>query len=147
MHLALCYSRLGWRQRYRHATYPRYPLDSRWTYQSARLGPTLPPRSWYDGPFSQLSCRGPYFAYSTDSQKKFSRRSIPVPVCSTVDNLHSLSPIWILGEGVDQPVHWCLDTLHRHRIRYTDRPYGGILPRDINRISSLFYESYYLHWY
>ena len=40
---------------------------------------------------------------------------------------------------VDQPVHWCLDTQHRHRIRYTDRPYGGKLSKDIDRISSLFY--------
>ena len=61
----------------------------------------------------------------------------PVPLL--VDNLHFLMPIWILGEGVDQPVHWCLDTLHRHSARYIDRPYGGILPKDINRINSLFY--------
>ena len=40
---------------------------------------------------------------------------------------------------VDQPVHQCLDTLHREYARYTDRPYGGILPKDIDRISSLFY--------
>ena len=32
--------------------------------------------------------------------------SIHVPVCSTVDNLHSLTTTWILEEGVDQPVHW-----------------------------------------
>ena len=80
-----------------------------------------------------------YFAYIIDSRKNFSGRSIPAPICSTVDNLHSLKPIWILGEGVDQPVHWCLDTLHRHCTRYTDRPYGGMLPNNINRISSLFY--------
>ena len=43
------------------------------------------------------------------------------------------------GESVDQPVHWCLDTLHRHRTRYTEIPYGGKLPKDIDRISSLFY--------
>ena len=41
--------------------------------------------------------------------------------------------------SVDQPVHWFLDTLHRHSTRYTDRPYGGKLPKDIDRISSLFY--------
>ena len=40
---------------------------------------------------------------------------------------------------VDQPVHQCLDTLHRHYARYTDRPNGGMLPKDIDRISSLFY--------
>ena len=40
---------------------------------------------------------------------------------------------------VDQPVHWCLDTLHRHRLRCKDRPYGGKLSKDIDRISSLFY--------
>ena len=32
---------------------------------------------------------------------------------------------------VDQPVHWCLDTLHRHSTRYTDRPHGGIPQKDI----------------
>ena len=26
-----------------------------------------------------------------------------------------------LADSVDQPVHWCLDTLHRHRTRYTDK--------------------------
>ena len=41
--------------------------------------------------------------------------------------------------NVDQPVHWCLDTLHRHRIRCKDRQYGGKLPKDIDRIRSLFY--------
>ena len=97
--------------------------------------------SSYDGPLPQLSRRGPYFAYLTDSRKIFSCRSFPVPVCSTVDNLHSLRLIWILGEGIDQPVQWFLDTLHRHYARYTDRPYGGKPPKDIDRISSLFYYS------
>ena len=41
--------------------------------------------------------------------------------------------------NVDQPVHWCLDTLHRHHIRYRDKPYGGTLSKDFNRLSSLFY--------
>ena len=50
------------------------------------------------------------------------------------DSVDSLS-----GGDVDQPVHWCLDTLHRHHMRCKDRPYGGKLPRDIDRISSLFY--------
>ena len=40
---------------------------------------------------------------------------------------------------VDQPVYWCLDTLHTHRLRCKDRPYGGKLSKDIDRISSLFY--------
>ena len=26
--------------------------------------------------------------------------------------------------AVDQPVHWCLDTLHRHYMRHMDIPYG-----------------------
>ena len=50
-----------------------------------------------------------------------------------------LSLMRLTTHNVDQPVHWCLDTLHRHRLRYTDRPYGGKLSKDINRISSLFY--------
>ena len=41
--------------------------------------------------------------------------------------------------NVDQLVHRCLDTLHRHSTRYTDRQYGGKLPDNIDRISSLFY--------
>ena len=40
---------------------------------------------------------------------------------------------------VDQAVHQCLDTLHRHFTRYTDRPYGRMLPNNTNRISSPFY--------
>ena len=59
--------------------YPCYQFDSRWTYQSAWLGLTLPPCSSYDGPLSQLSCRGAYFAYLTDSPKIFSR---PLHPCS-----------------------------------------------------------------
>ena len=47
------------------------------------------------------------------------------------------SPMGI--DGVDQPFYWCLDTLHRHSTRYTARPYGGVLRKDIDRISSLFY--------
>ena len=82
----------------------------------------------YDGPLPQRTFRGPYFAYLTDSQKIFSQ-SIPVPVCSPVFS----------REGVDQPVHRCLDTLHRHFTRYWDRPYGGMLPNNIDRMSSLFY--------
>ena len=122
-----------------HATYPRYPFYPRWTYQSTWLGLTLPPCLTYDGPLPQLSCHGPYFAYLMIMGKFSPACSIPVPVCSTVDNLNSLRPIWILGEGVDQPVHQCLDSLHRHYIWHTDRPYGGKLPKDIDRIRSLFY--------
>ena len=57
----------------------------------------------------------------------------------------SLSSCWgkalasHLAMTVDQPVHWCLDTLHRHRLRCKDRPYGEKLSKDIDRISSLFY--------
>ena len=126
---ALCNSRLGRSQGYRQATYPRDLLYPRWTYQSASLGLTLLPCSSYDRPLPQLPFCGSYLASLTDSGNFSPTHSIPVPVCSTVDNLHSLTPTWLLGEGVDQPVHWCLDTLHRHRLRCKDRPYGGILPK------------------
>ena len=58
---------------------------------------------------------------------------------STVTDENSVFIHEKISTIVDQPVHWCLDTLHRHRIRYTDRPYGGKLSKDIDRISSLFY--------
>ena len=43
---------------------------------------------------------------------------------------------------VDPPVQLCLDTLHRHSTRYTDRqdrPYGVMLQTIPDRINSLFY--------
>ena len=69
----------SWSQGYCHATYPRYPLHSRWTYQGAWLGFTLSPCPSYDGPLSQLYRRGPDFTYLTAYQKLFSR---PLHPCS-----------------------------------------------------------------
>ena len=59
---------------------------------------------------------GPYFAYLIDCTQFFPTRS----------DAHT---VWILGKGVDQPVHFLLDTLHRHSMRYMDRPYGRMFSR------------------
>ena len=56
------------------------------------------------GHFLDALSVAPYITYLIDSVKYFCTGSIPVPVCSTVDNLNSLMPIWKLVEGVDQPV-------------------------------------------
>ena len=88
------------------------------TYQSSWLGPTLPQCSKYDGPLPERTFCGRYIPYLIESGKFSLSCSISVAVCSTVDNLQSLMPIWILGKGVDQQAQMCLDTLQRHRIRY-----------------------------
>ena len=54
--------------------------------------------------------------------------SQPIPVTTQNSTNH-----------VDQPVQWCLDTLHSNYTRYGGRPYGGMLTNNIDRKSSLFY--------
>ena len=61
--------------------------------------------------------------------KRLSSKFCGAPTRRSNPDLAAESPE--LREIVDQPVHWCLDTLHRHRIRYMDRPYGGKLSKDI----------------
>ena len=65
--------------------------------------------------------------------QKISTRSIPLSVCSMVGNLHSMMPIGILGECVDQTFHLCLDTLHRYSIWYTDRLDGGVISNNTQK--------------
>ena len=95
--------------------------------------------SSYFGPLSQCALCGHYCIYLATSGKFPPTCSIPLCVCSGVDILHSLMPMWILREGFNHPVHWCLDTLHWHSMRYTDRPGGGMLSGNTNRITSCFY--------
>ena len=107
----------------------------RFTQRAARLGAPSSPCTLYDGPLSQLALCGPYFT----PIQIFLTNSINLSVCSMVDNLRSLMPAWILGEGFDQPVQKFQDTLYRHSMRFRTDHMVEDIQEIFNRLTLLFY--------
>ena len=94
----------------------------------AWLGLTLPLCLLYDGLLIQLSCCGPYFASLMILGNVSPARSIPVLVFSTIDNLHSLRPIYVFWGRLltNQFTGTLQGTWTDHMV--------GYLPRDIDSI-------------